>query len=111
MRSRNFRKRIELWETSEVSDGFGGSTLVKAQLGIVWADLRTLNPSSFNTDFGITNTSLAITVKVRFNPNITYNSTNQYIVYRGVTYSINSFPNDPNFDHGVITFIATRKEI
>jgi head-tail adaptor len=115
MRSaRRFRKRIEIWQTDQVFDGFSGSTTAPGiKLLTTWADLRSLSQNKpYSKEFeqyGISNTELAVIVTVRRRKDVFFNSLNQYIKYNGEDYVIKSFPEDKNFDHGFITFIATKE--
>ena len=110
MRSRRFRKRIEIYETTAVSDGVGGNTVTSALLGTSWADLRSVNKKTDLSQFGINNTQLAIEVTVRKRNDLAYNSINQFIVYGGENYNIVSFPTNTNFDNSLITFIAVKQQ-
>lgn len=111
MRARKITKRIEIWQTVEVSDGFGGSTSSEEKITDTWAEIKTLN-NKFNvrlTDLGISNTQVAIFVKVRIRSDFAYNSINQFIKYRGESYIINSFPINTDFDNSYIEFIAVKE--
>lgn len=113
MRARNITKRIEIWQTVEVPDGFGGSTSSEEKITTTWAEVKTLN-NKFNvrlTDFGISETQIAISVKVRLRPDFTYNSINQFIMYRGESYTINSFPTNIDFDNSYVMFIAVKEAV
>lgn len=115
MSSRRFRKRIEIWQTKEpTSDGFGGFTASDELITTTWADLKSFSGnkpySKESSDFGITNSQLAIIVTVRKRNDFYYNSINQFIKYNGEKYTILSFPEDKNFDHAFITFIAVKED-
>lgn len=116
MRARGFNKRIEVWQTGAVSDGYGGfKSTNDIMLVNTWAKLVSLNAnkpySKSSTDYGISNTQLGIIVTVRRRNDLTYNSINQYIKYNGEFYTITSFPEDKNFDHAYITFVAVKKDL
>lgn len=113
MRARKITKRIEVWQTIEIADGFGGEKVYTQQITTTWAEVKTLN-NKFNvrlTDFGISETQTAISVKVRLRSDFTYNSINQFIVYRGETYTINTFPTNTNYDNSYIEFIAVKEAV
>jgi SPP1 family predicted phage head-tail adaptor len=38
--SRTFNRKIQLWETVKVSDGFGGSTIQQNYVSDIWANVR-----------------------------------------------------------------------
>ena len=86
MRSRKLSKRIEIWQTSNVSDGFGGNTVAETLIASSWAEIITLNNTNRSTDIGITSATNTIKIKLRKRKDITYNSINQYIKYRGFKY-------------------------
>ena len=113
MRARKITKRIEIWQTVEIADGFGGNKKYNQQITTTWAEVKTLN-NKFNvrlTDFGISETQMAISVKVRLRSDFTYNSINQFIVYRGESYTINTFPTNTNYDNSYIEFIAVKEAV
>jgi len=114
MRSRGFNKRIQIHETIDAPDGFGGNKITSQFITETWADIRSMSQNKpFTkdlTDFGISNKGLAIIVKVRRRNDLTYNSINQFIVYAGESYVISSFPENKNFDNSFITFIATKEQ-
>ena len=114
MRARGFSKRIEIWQTFEQDDGYGGHTLIDAQITTTWAKVNTFGNKSSKyssklSDFGISDTQTAITVQVRKRSDFDYNSLNQFIMYNGVKYTIATFPTDNNFNHSIIEFIAVRE--
>ena len=115
MRARRFNKRIEIWQTAIVSDGFGGNTSSNTLITSSWAEIKSLNVSNrigkSSSDFGINNTQLGVMVTVRLRNDITYNSINQYIKYAGDEYTISSFPENKNFDNSYITFIAVKEDL
>jgi head-tail adaptor len=110
LRSRRFKKRIEIFELTDVSDGFGGNTVSEAKIGESWANIRTLGNRTDLTDFGINNTDLAVEIETRKRSDLTYNSINQLIKYKGDTYSIVSFPTDQDFKGSIIKFIAVKQD-
>ena len=115
MRSRRFNKRIEVYQTGVISDGFGGNTSSETLITSSWAEIKSLNTNSrfgkTSTDFGMNNTQLGVMVTVRLRNDITYNSINQFIKYAGEKYTIASFPENKNFDNSYITFIAIKEDL
>lgn len=114
MRSRRFRKIIEIWQLSDVSDGFGGNTTSETRLTSTWADIRSLSANnrygSTSTDSGINHAQLGVMVTVRKRNDLTYNTLNQFIKYNDKKYTILSFPENKNFDNSTITFIAVKQD-
>lgn len=116
MRARRLSHRIEIWQTVKASDGFGGNTSnTNTLITTSWANVTTLNDNSkynrSNNDFGITDRHNSIVVKMRKRNDITYNSVNQYLVFKGVEYVIAVQPTNTNFDDDSIVLIATRQSI
>lgn len=115
MRSRRLSKRVQIWQTEKVSDGFSGNTNKDYQITDSWAEVTTLSDNSKynrnNNDFGITDRYNSIVVKMRKRNDITYNSVNQYIIFQGVKYIIAVQPTNTNFDNDSIVLIATRESI
>lgn len=108
MNARRFRKRIEIWETTPVSDTFGGNTVSEAQIGTSWADIRTRDNESDNTEFGVTSNDLVVEITLRKRSDLTYNPKNQFIKYNGDRYTMVSAPTDTNFDGLYIKIIAVK---
>ena len=111
MSARRFRKRIEIWQIKDVADGFGGFTVSEELITTTWADLKTIDARKNTTDFGINNSQLAVMCTVRKRNDFYYNTINQFIKYAGDKYTILSFPEDKNFDHSFITFIAVKEDL
>lgn len=115
MRARRLSKRVQIWQTEIVPSQFGGNLVKYYQITDSWAEVKTLSDSSKytskNNDFGITDRHNSIIVKMRKRNDITYNSINQYLVFKGVKYMIAVQPTDTNFDNDSIVLIATRESI
>ena len=114
MRSRRFTKRIEFWQTSNVPDGFGGNTEAEELITSSWAFIKSAGINSKYTsratDIGITNTTDSIIIRLRKRNDITYNSINQFIKYRGKKYIVQNEPVNIDFNDAIIEIIATREE-
>jgi SPP1 family predicted phage head-tail adaptor len=111
MRSRKLSKRIEIWQTSNVSDGFGGNTIAETLITSSWAEVTTLNNTNRSTDIGITSATNTIKIKLRKRKDITYNSINQFIKYRGYKYIIQNQPFNVGFKDEVIEILAVKEEL
>ena len=111
MRSRKLSKRIEIWQTSNVSDGFGGNTVDETLITSSWAEIITLNDVNRSTDIGITSATNSIKVRLRKRKDITYNSINQYLKYRGFKYIIKNQPFNIGFRDDVIEIIAVKEDL
>lgn len=106
--SRKLTKRFELWQTSDDDDDqINESTLISSS----WCEIKTFNASSRqfrSTDFGITSTTNSIVIRTRKRNDLTYNSVNQFIKYRGESYTIVTEPYEVEFDNMFIEFVATK---
>ena len=111
MRSRKLSKRIEIWQTSNVSDGFGGNTVAETLIARSWAEIITLNDTNRSTDIGITIATNTIKIRLRKRNDLTYNSINQFIKYRGAKYIIKNQPFNVDFRDDTIEIIAVKKKI
>ncbi len=107
MSARRFNKRIEIYEISDVADGYGGNTVTSTLLATVWAFIRSVKSINLE-DYGLDATQLAVKITVRHRADIDYESGNHFIKYQGNEYTIISFPTDLDFDHKFITFLAVR---
>ena len=105
MSARKLNKRIEVYQTTSVSDGVGGSTVTDNIITTTWAKLETLDSVEV-TVLGLSYTKESLTVTTRKREDFQYNSKTIYIKYRGVKYTIASFPTNENFTDAFITFIA-----
>ena len=109
MRNRKLSKRIEIWQTSNVSDGFGGNTVSETIIASSWAEIVTLNDVNRSTDIGITSATNTIKVRLRKRNDIEYNNINQYIKYRGFKYIIKNQPFNVGFRDSIIELIAIKE--
>jgi head-tail adaptor len=113
MKSRKLTKRFELWQTSNVSDGFGGVTVADQLISSSWCEIKTANASSKfrSTDNGITTATNQIIITTRKRNDLTYNNINQFIKYRGDKYIISNQPYENEFDNMFIEIVATKENL
>lgn len=113
MKSREYNKVIEIWQTTEVADGYGGYTITDVLISKSWAKVLSVSNNSRTvgrlTDLGITDPSNAIIVKFRHRNDLTYNAINQYLKYRGIKYIIQNDPTNIDFMDVDIEIIATKE--
>lgn len=108
MRARKYNKKVEVWQTSKVSDGFGGSTIANTKIADTWCDITTLNSLSRSTEFGIIDTSDTLILKLRKRNDLTYNSKIHYFVYRDEKYLIQGQPVNIGFEDREIQITVKR---
>ena len=115
MRSRALQKRIEIWQSTPVPDGFGGNNIYDALIDKYWANITTLSDNrkySVNSkELGINDIANSIVIKLRKRNDLPLNSVNQFIKYRGHKYIIQTQPTNTNFDDAFIELIATREQV
>lgn len=110
-----FRERIEIWQTSTVSDGFGGNEVISQKITESWANIQTMGINSkyasISSSEGVGSSSNGIVVRARKRSDITYNKINQFIKHKGVSYMIQSEPVNVDFQNKIIEFVAVRNEL
>lgn len=109
---RQLNKRIQIYQSSTASNGFAGNDKTFNLIGESWANIKTVNAQSqnaINTEFGMLNATSSIIVTTRKRNDLTYNTRNMYIMYRGVKYIIKSFATNVNFEDRLIQFVCVRE--
>ena len=92
MLSRKYTKAIGIWETTNVSDGFGGSTVTTALVYSVWANVETKRASVLNENGQRDNIAQTVfTIRNRYD--INFSVKDNFIKYNGLTYNIDSILN------------------
>ena len=106
MKERRYNKRVEIWETAAVSNGFGGSTVTESKLGTSWARVKTIRPERL-TDFGITDGTHAIEVGLRHRNDLDYEQEGIFFKYRSESYTFNTV-NPVDYEDVDIIVIAVK---
>ena len=93
MISRKYTKQITVWESTEVDDGYGGSTIEDVLAYTFWANVETkrayrTNENGQNDNFVQT----IFTVRNRYDVDISVK--NNFIKYNGLVYNIDSVLNE-----------------
>ncbi len=121
MRARLMTKKIEVWQTDNVADGFGGNTVSETFVSNQWATINTIQAGRTNnfekvltgefskSDFGIIDIGRTILVTVRKGV-VEYNVDTMFIKYRNKKYTINWAPINVNFKDNMLMFAATEKQ-
>jgi hypothetical protein len=112
LKARGYNKRVEVWITSAVEDGFGGYTTISELLTKSWAKLETVDLFSqniLNTNYGLNDSANSLKVTVRKRNDLIYDLQRIYLVYRGEKYVIKSYATNTNFEDNTITFIVTKE--
>lgn len=93
MISRQYTRKIKIFKTTDVSDGFGGYTVEDVLIGAYWAEVK--QNSAFK-DNAIGNSQIKnnYTFRIRANINLEMDISNLSIVYRNAKYVVNDFRYD-----------------
>lgn len=110
MRARALNKRIEIWQTTEISDGFGGNKTFDQRITTSWAKVETKKDHKRDTEVGMNDYSEQLTITMRYRKDIAYNSLNQFLMYRGVKYTFTMSPQDIDFSSTFIKLTASRQK-
>lgn len=111
MRSRRYNKRLEILQTGEIPDGFGGSTFGSQSLGKFWGEIKTVSNDSRLSSLvselalGDIDPTKAIIINCRKRIDIPYNPINQFIRYKGIDYTIQTVT-EKDFNRVDIQIIA-----
>ena len=108
MRARKYNKKIEVWQTTPVSDGFGGNGVTTSLLASSWCKIITDSKSKVDDEAGESTTYETIVLQLRKRNDVTYLSDNQFFKYRGFVYTIKSAPVNVGFDDREIQIILQR---
>ncbi len=110
MRARQLNRRVEIWQSRTVKDGFGGNKTYNELITSSWAAVRTHKDTRRNTEVGVSDYSEKLDVFMRYRNDIKYNSVNQFLMYRGVKYTFTMSPMNQDFNEVFITLTATRQK-
>jgi head-tail adaptor len=92
MVSRKYTKAISIWQSTEVSDGFGGSTIEDALVYLFWAHVETKR--AFRTNENGQNDNFVQTVfTIRNRYDVEISVKDNFIKYNGLVYNVDSVMN------------------
>ena len=114
MRARKYTKVVEIWQTNEVADGYGGYTINETQVANSWANVVTIGNnkgvSSQLSELGITEGINSIIVNFRKRNDINYSEVNKFLKYRGEKYIIKAVT-EINLEQTEIQIVATKETL
>lgn len=84
--SRVFNRKIELWETTKVSDGFGGNKITNNYVGDLWASVRDV----IIRNYDVSGSSINKTEKQIIVRKNGLSSNKNFFVINGLGYQINN---------------------
>lgn len=93
MISRQYTRKIQIYKTTSVADGYGGNTVNDVLIGSYWAEVKQ-NSAFKNTSIGQSDIKNNYSFKIRSNSNITPDLDNLSIVYRTKKYVVNGISYD-----------------
>lgn len=92
MIARKYTKAISIWQSSEVSDGFGGSTVEDVLVYSFWANVETKRANRISENGQVDNIVQTIfTIRNRYDVAISIKD--NFIQYAGLIYNIDSVMN------------------
>ena len=100
MISRQYTRKIAIYKTTDVSDGYGGNTVSDVLIGSYWAEVKQ-NSAFRDNSIGKSDIKNNYSFKIRANDNLTADIDNLSIVYRGNKYVVN----DIRFDDELFRFV------
>ena len=106
-RAREYTKKISIYSSGTVSDGFGGNTITNYKLLDTFAKLETLDKFKYrNIDFGDIDMANSLVVTIRKRSDFQLDYKNMYFEYRGQRYTISDRSFNKNFYDDYIQFLA-----
>lgn len=103
---RRFSKVVEIFDITYTSDGFIGQQLTETLLGEFWAEIKTLSSDKAKSNDGLDFTQNHISILLRYDENINYNSKTMFVKYRNQKYTIVKFPDNIDFENSYIMIHA-----
>lgn len=93
MIAREYTKRISVFETTNVADGYGGNTVSEVFIFSSWAKLETNGVGYKAKDLGLVNFNDPLLFKVRHRNDFDYNGRKMYVLYNNNKYIIQGVRN------------------
>lgn len=100
MIARQYSRKIQIYKTTTVADGFGGNTVTDVLIGSFWAEVKQ-NSAFKDNAIGKADMKNSYSFKIRANATLTPDIDNLSIVYRGNKYVVN----DIRYDDELFRFI------
>lgn len=100
MIARQYTRKIQIYKTTTVSDGYGGNTVTDVLIGSYWAEVQQ-NSAFRDNAVGKSDIKNNYSFKIRANSNITIEMDNLSIIYHNKKYAVN----DLRYDDELFRFI------
>jgi len=108
MIARKYNIPISIYQSVEVSDNYGGSTVEDSLIYSVWANVKTKR-SSILQENGQRDNIAQIIFTIRNRQDVNFSVKNNFIQYNGLTYNIDSILN-LDLDNIDIEILASQRE-
>lgn len=100
MISRQYTRKIQIYKTASVPDGFGGNIVSDVLIGSYWAEVKQ-NSAFKDNSIGNSEIKNNYSFKIRANNNLNLDISNLSIVYRSKKYVVN----DIRYDDELFRFV------
>jgi len=100
MISRQYTRKVSIYKTETVEDGFGGNTVNDVLIGSFWAEVKQ-NSAFKDNSIGKSDIRNNYSFKIRSNSILTPDLDNLSIVYKGLKYVVN----DIRYDDELFRFV------
>lgn len=100
MIARQYSRKIQIYKSTTVADGFGGNTVADVLIGSFWSEVKQ-NSAFKDNSIGKADIKNNYSFKIRANSTLTPDIDNLSIVYRGNKYVVN----DIRYDDELFRFV------
>ena len=99
MRARKYNKKIAVYQSVPLSDGYGGNSCSSFTLLFSsWCQIKTLDTLSKESDVGEIVDESKLVLHLRKNSNIDYTTKGLFFKYRGIDYVVQGTPINIGFE-------------
>ena len=88
IKARELTKRVEIWTSTVVPDGFGGNTVTNVLLTTRWCKIEDVGSNSYQDQAGITDFTDTQKFTFRYDASLIINPKKHTFKYGGLEYSI-----------------------
>ena len=88
IKARKLTKRVEIWASTVIPDGFGGNTVSNAIATVRWCEISDVGSNSYQSEAGVTDFTDTQKFIFRYDKNFTINPKTHTFKYNGFEYSI-----------------------
>lgn len=105
-RAREYNKKISIYSSGAIPDGYGGSTITNFKLLDSFAKLETLDKFKYrNIDFGDIDMANSLVVTMRYRSDFKLDYKNMFVMYRNQRYTISDRGFNNDFQNNYIQFL------